>query len=152
MSDPVTFDSVTPRLALPLLFVGQAQKEFTLNEALVRADFALHSTIEAEVATPPVSPVAGQAWLVASAPTGAFAGHAAEIAGFTANGWRFIAPRPGMRVYDRASSIFRHYTDTWQRCVVPATPLGGMTIDAEARETIVELMAKLVSAGILATS
>ena len=152
MSDPITFDSATPRLALPLLFAGQAQKEFTVNEALLRADLALHCTIEGELAVPPANPVAGQAWLVASAPTGAFAGHAAAVAGFTASGWRFIAARPGLRVYDRESACFRHYTVSWQRCVVPATPSGGATIDQEARVAIANLLAKLVSAGILATS
>ena len=152
MSDPITFDSVTPRLALPLLFAGQAQKEFTVNEALLRADLALHCTVEGEVAAPPANPQAGQAWLVAADPTGAFAGHAAAVAGFTANGWRFIAARPGLRVYDKMSLCFRHYTDSWQRCVVPTTPTGGTTIDQEARTAFGNLLAKLVSAGILATS
>ena len=152
MSDPITFDSVTPRLALPLLFAGQAQKEFTVNEALLRTDLALHCTIEGEVAAPPANPLAGQAWLVAAAPTGAFAGHAAAVAGFTANGWRFIAARPGLRIYDKMSLCFRHYTDSWQRSVVPATPTGGTTIDQEARTAFGNLLAKLVSAGILATS
>ena len=152
MSDPITFDSVTPRLALPLLFAGQAQKEFTVNEALLRADLALHCTIEGEVAAPPANPLAGQAWLVAADPTGAFAGHAAAVAGFTANGWRFIAARPGLRVYDKMSLCFRHYTDFWQRCVVPTTPTGGTTIDQEARTAFGNLLAKLVSAGVLAAS
>ena len=131
---------------------GQAQKEFTVNEALLRADLALHCTIEGEVAAPPANPLAGQAWLVATAPTGAFAGHAAAVAGFTANGWRFIAARTGLRVYDKASLCFRHYTDSWQRYVVPATPSGGTTIDKEARTAFGNLLAKLVSAGVLAAS
>ena len=152
MSDPIVFDSATPRLALPLLFAGQAQKEFTVNEALLRADLALHCTIEGELATPPLGPVAGQAWLVAAVPTGDFVGHAKAIAGFTASGWRFIAARTGIRVYDKSAACFRHYTDSWQRSVVPATPSGGTTIDQEARTAIVNLLAKLVSAGILATS
>ena len=152
MSDPITFDSVTPRLALPLLFAGQAQKEFTVNEALLRADLALHCTIEGELATPPVGPVVGQAWLVAANPTGVFFGHGAAIAGFTASGWRFIAAKTGLRIYDKASACFRHYTDSWQRCVVPALPGGGTTIDQEARTAIANLLAKLASAGILAVS
>ena len=152
MSDPITFDDATPRVALPLLFVGQAQKEFTVNEALLRADLALHCTVEGEVAAPATNPVVGLAWLVAPAPTGAFAGHAGAIAGFTASGWRFIGARPGMRIYDKSSACFRHYTDIWQRCVIPATPSGGATIDQEARAAIANLLAKLVVAGILATS
>ena len=152
MSDPVTFNSTTPRLALPLLFAGQAQKEFTVNEALLRADLALHCAVEGEVAAPPPSPLAGQAWLVAASPSGAFAGHALGIAGYTAGGWRFIAPRTGFRVYDKASACFRHYTGAWQRLIVPATPAGGSTIDQEARTAIGNILEKLVSAGVLATS
>ena len=105
--------------------------------------------IEGELAAPPAIP---QAWLVAAAPTGAFVGHAAAVAGYTANGWRFIAARTGLRVYDKQSLCFRHYTDSWQRCVVPATPSGGATIDQEARTAFANLLAELVSAGILATS
>ncbi|MDP3676240.1 MAG: DUF2793 domain-containing protein [Novosphingobium sp.] len=151
MSDPITFDSTTPRLALPLLFAGQSQKEFTVNEALLRTDLVLHCTVEGEVAVPPANPLAGQAWLVGANPTGAFAGHAAAIAGFTSGGWRFVAARTGLRVYDKSSPGFRHYTNAWQRCVAPATPVGGTTIDQEARTAIASIVEKLIAAGILAT-
>jgi hypothetical protein len=134
------------------MLAGQAQKEFTVNEALLRADLALQCTVEGEVAAPPASPVAGQAWLVAAAPTGAFVGHAAAIAGFTPNGWRFIAASTGLRVFDKTAGCFRHFTNAWQHCVVPATATGGITIDQEARSVIANLLTKLVSAGILATS
>ena len=131
---------------------GQAQKEFTVNEALLRTDLALHCTVEGELAAPPVNPVAGQAWLITAPPAGGFAGHAAAIADFSASGWRFIDPRIGLRTYDKSSGCFRHYTDSWQRLVAPAVPSGGVTIDSEARTGIANLITKLVSAGILATS
>ena len=83
---------------------------------------------------------------------GAFAGNAAAIAGFTASGWRFIAARTGLRVYDKSAGCFRLFTDSWQRVVVSTSPTGGATIDQEARTAIGNLLAKLVSAGILATS
>ena len=118
----------------------------------MRADLALHCTVEGEVAVPPANPVVGEAWLVAANPTGAFAGHTAAVAGFTASGWRFIAARPGMQLYDRSSACFRHYTVIWERCVKPATPVGGTIIDQEARSAIVDLVSKLVNAGVLATS
>ena len=152
MSDPIVFETATPRLALPLLFAGQAQKEFTVNEALLRADLALHCTIESEVAAPPSSPLPGQAWLVAANPSGAFAGHTSAIAGYSAGGWRFIAAQAGLRVYDKNSACFRHYTDTWKRCVAPAAPSGGTMIDQEARTAIANVLEKLIAAGILATS
>jgi hypothetical protein len=116
------------------------------------ADLALHCTVEGELTAPPASSLAGEAWLVSATPTGAFAGHAQAIAGYTAGGWRFIAARPGLRVYDRDGACFRHLTDSWQRSVQPATPAGGSTIDQEARSAIVGIIEKLVAAGILATS
>jgi hypothetical protein len=138
-----------PSTAMP---AGQAQMEFTVNEALLLADLALQCTVEGELAAPPASPLAGQAWLVSTSPSGGFSGHALAIAGYTAGGWRFIAARPGLRVYDTAAACFRHFTDSWQRCVRPASPTGGTTIDQEARTTITQILDKLVTAGLLATS
>jgi len=42
MTDPITFDSTSPRFGLPLLFSGQVQKEVYLNEALSRLDGLTH--------------------------------------------------------------------------------------------------------------
>jgi hypothetical protein len=41
MSDPLTFENSSPRFGLPFLYVGQAQKEFYVNEALARHSIAL---------------------------------------------------------------------------------------------------------------
>lgn len=131
---------------------GQAQKEFTVNEALLRADLVLHCAVEGELGAPPPTPLAGQSWLVAANPTGLFAGHGAAIAGFTGGGWRFIAARRGMHVYDKSAACFRVYTDAWQLCVAPPMPVGGTTIDQEARTAINNILEKLVIAGVLAMS
>ena len=152
MSDPIPFEGSTARLALPMLFAGQAQKEFTVNEALLRADIALQCVVEGEAAAPPASPAAGQAWLVADAPSGDFAGHALAIAGWTADGWRFVTPREGFVVFDRTAQCFRKFSGTWERPVAPAGPSGGATIDAEARAAIVSLIEILVAAGVLAST
>ncbi len=62
MSDPIVFETATAKFELPLLFAGQAQKEFFVNEALSRADLLLHCAIEGETAAPPPAPQAGQVW------------------------------------------------------------------------------------------
>lgn len=152
MSEPFTFDSATPRFALPLLFAGQAQKEFFVNEALLRSDLLLHCVVEGEAQTPPSAPTPGQAWLVAAAPQSLFAGQAGAVAGWTGAGWRFIAPREGMQVFDRSARCFRLFFGVWRRIVSPAGPTGGSVVDTEARASVARLLEALVSAGIFAAS
>ena len=150
MSDPIPFEGATARLALPLLFAGQAQKEFTVNEALLRADIAVQCVVEGEADAPPAAPAIGEVWLVGTTPTGDFAEHALGIAGWTADGWRFVAPRDGFVVFDRAAQCFRRFTGIWEKPVAPSSPTGGATIDVEARDALVRILEKLVDAGVFA--
>lgn len=152
MSDPIVFETATARFELPLLFAGQAQKEFFVNEALSRADLLLHCAIEGETAAPPAAPLAGQVWLVATSPTGLFAGRAGSLAGWTGDGWRFVLPHDGLRVFDRGNAAFRLYGGGWRRQIVPIAPSGGAVIDAEARGAIALMLERLMQAGVFATS
>jgi hypothetical protein len=149
MSDPVVFDSTSARFGLPLLFVGQAQKEAYVNEALGRLDGLLFCAIEGETATPPTSPADGQAWLVATGPTGAWTGHAGELALRQAGQWLFVSATDGMRLLNRATGQdMRRAGGLWRTATAPMTPTGGTVIDAEARSTIVALVAALRQAGV----
>ena len=153
MSDPMPFESTTPRFALPLLFAGQAQKEFFVNEALLRTDLLLQCAVEGRVPSPPTAPVAGQAWLVGAPAAGAFAGYEHAIAAWTEGGWRFFAPIAGMRVFDRSLRAFRLFVDgAWRSPGAVAAPAGGGTIDAKARATLTQVLERLAEAGILASS
>ena len=149
MPDPISFTSICPRHALPILFAGQPQKEFYVNEAHARIDALLHAAIEGEVDAPPSSPAAGESWIVGSAPSGSWAGHASELACFTAGTWIFLQPLDGMRVFDRSASQFLLYRGGWSAAASPAEPIGGSTIDTEARLAIAGLTAALTAAGIL---
>ncbi len=149
MPDPISFTSTSPRLALPFLFAGQAQKEFFVNEALARLDALLHPAIEAETNTPPASPVNGQCWLVGTAPTGDWAGRAGQLACRQSGNWLFAAPVTGMRVHDKAASRLVIYDGSWQRTANVAAPTGGTTVDAQARTAIAGLITALGVAGIL---
>jgi hypothetical protein len=149
MTDPVIFESESPRYALPLLFMGQAQKELFVNEALARLDALLHCAIEGEASDPPVAPENGLIWLVAAPATGAWAGHEGELACRHAGNWLFAAPRDGLRVLDLARQQEICFIGTWQVPSAPTTPSGGSTIDSEARSAIAELVTALRTAGIL---
>ena len=153
-------DDMTARWALPLLAPGQAQKEMTHNEALAALDLIVQpAVVAAEVDAPPEGPAEGQCWIVGGAPTGGWAGHAGEIAGWTAGGWRFIAPRQGMTVWVADRRVAARYGTGWTfgeiagetlllggepmlASPAPAIPdpAGGATIDAEARATLAEVL------------
>jgi hypothetical protein len=141
----------TPRLALPLLAMSQAQKEVTHNEALTLIDALIHTAVEAgPVVDPPPEPAAGQCWIVGAGATGDWAEQDNAIALWTAGGWRFIAPREGMsatRLIDGA----RLYFDgaVWAGPATIATPTGGSTIDSEARIALIALILHFEAQGLL---
>lgn len=120
--------------------------------------------------SPPASPAEGQCFIVGSAPTGAWAGHAGAIAGYAAGGWRFVAPVAGMRALDKISGQTATYDGpTWvvgtikgaklelagtqvvgARLAAVADPTGGASVDAEARAAIVAILDRLRSHGLIA--
>ena len=152
MTDPISFPSATPRYSLPLLFSGQAQKEFYVNEAHALADALFHAACEGEAADPPVDPAEGEAWLVASGATGEWAGEDGKLAARQMGNWLFVVPRDGMRLLDRATGQVLLYNGGRQRPAAPVLPGGGSVIDAEARTAIAELISALVDGGVLPSS
>lgn len=142
---------MTPRFALPLLAMAQAQKETTHNEALTLIDALVHAAVEAgPLNEPPGAPVPGQCWLVGGTPTGGWAGRAAAIAIWTAGGWRFSAARAGMAVTRLADGVRLRFDDgLWAEPATIAVPSGGSTIDAEVRSALGVLILLLEAQGLL---
>lgn len=154
MPAPLSFTSASPRFALPLLFPGQAQKEFFVNQAHALTDMLLHPLIEEVAATPPAAPGAtpelGQTWLVGAGATGVWAGQVDALASWQAGVWLFVPPSEGMRVFDRSAGQFVLFrAGGWLRAETPSEPAGGTTTDSEARETLARLIEILRIAGIL---
>lgn len=161
-------DLPTPRLGLPMLEPGQAQKEMTHNEALSRLDIATQPSILAIAATPPASPARGQCWLVADAAQGDWTGHANAVAAWTDGGWRFVAPFEGMRIWRIDMQCHALFTNgewyhgrTYGRLFIEgrqlvgprepnvAEPIGGVTVDAEARAAITAVLQTLRRHGLI---
>jgi hypothetical protein len=149
MTDPLSFSSSTPHHRLPLLFVGQSQKEATVNGAHALIDQLLHPAVEGEVAAPPESAAEGQTWLVSAGASGPFAGHDQALAWSSNGTWLFTEARAGMRVFDRATGQFLLFADGWRREPSLADPVGGTNVDAEARAAIVAILHLLRRTGIL---
>lgn len=165
-------DTQTDRFALPLLQPGQAQKEMFHNAALAALDLAVQPAVEAiGLDTPPTAPEPGRSWIIGPAPTGAWSGKAHQLAGWSASGWRFVAPVEGMAAWVIADALTARYragawalgeeraahlaiggeTVVGPRQAAIADPSGGAAIDAEARAAIAALLAALRAHGLIAT-
>jgi len=59
---------------------------------------------------PPGSPTVGDAYLIDTAPTGAWASNAKYLTVYTARGWVFIAPLIGMQVFVEDVERYYHYS------------------------------------------
>lgn len=162
--------SATPRLQLPFLFVGQAQKEFTHNEALQTLDLVVACTVQGPPQSdPPSAPQLGTCYIVGTAAAAAWAGRDRCIAGWSTGGWRFIAPQEGMSAYEAVSGIsYLFRAGEWEAGIVRAgsleiggqkvvgarapaiaNPTGGGTVDIEARVALEALLATLREHGLI---
>lgn len=166
--------TTTTRFALPLLHAGQAQKEMFHNEAVVGIDVLLHPDVQGVgIDVPPATPELGQAWVVGTAPSGDWAGHANEIACWTDGGWRFAVPRTGMAVWvESLAQPARYHAGTgWQIGVIAArrvevdgvqvigargaavaTPAGGAIVDEQARSAITGILDALRAHGLIGSA
>jgi len=163
--------SSSPRLALPFLSVGQAQKEFSHNEALQTLDLLVAGAIEeAPRTSPPSTPALGASYIVAEDATDAWAGKSQCVTGWTSGGWRFIEPVEGMRMYVRSTGTWAAFRNgAWEmgqiraaavvigdeqvvgsRAAAIASPSGGVTIDGEARAAIDAILEALRQHGLIA--
>lgn len=70
------------------------------------------STVVAEQNAPPGSPTYGDAYIVGSAPSGAWVGHATDVAVYTRRGWVFAVPRIGMTVYNQATGSNQQFDES----------------------------------------
>jgi hypothetical protein len=147
-------ETATPRYLLPNLFVAQAQKEITHNEALTRIDALLHPVVEGSATNPPALTAAdaGKCWLVGAGASGAWAGKSDHIACWIGAGWRYISPREGLSIFYLPHQAYARFTASqWRFAAQIGDPAGGAVVDSEARFAIAALLAELRATGALRT-
>ena len=155
---------------LPFLAAGQAQKEVVHNEAVQLLDLIVAAAVEDEpLAVPPANPQVGAIYIVAPGATGEWSGKDLSLAGYTAGGWRFVAPREGTLAYIVSRSVWAVFrAGSWEigamrgdslmiggqqvvgaRAAAIASPTGGNVMDAEARTTIGQILSALRTHGLI---
>lgn len=88
----------TPILDMDELAAAQSQPEVIVNAALRTLEAAMQISALGFQNAPPGSPAEGDRYLVGDTPTGAWTGHAQEVA-YYSGGWQFLQPLPGWRAY-----------------------------------------------------
>jgi hypothetical protein len=123
--------TTTPVLGIDDLVAGQAIPETTVNqnERRIEQGGQYFNVKDKDLAAPPGSPAAGDAYIVAASPTGAWAGQAGKIAYYQAGtGWLFITPRTGFRAYVQDEDAdYRYVSGAWGM----ASTTGGATLDTD---------------------
>ncbi len=150
MPEPIAYPSTTPIFGLPLLFTGQSQKEFFVNRALSIVDALLQQAVVASIGTPPATAAEGDCYRVTHSAGGAWLGREDHLAVLIGGAWHFVLPDEGTTVFDRAAEHRLVFRDGWKSYSLSSTVAGGSIVDAEARETLAELIDVLGQLGILA--
>lgn len=151
---------------------GQSQKELFHNEALQRLDTIVAAAVEeAPRNDPPATPLSGQCFIVGTAPTGEWAGHASALAAFSEAGWRFVEPVEGLQAWVKSAAIpATFHAGAWElgalrgerlmiggvqvvgaRSAAIPNATGGSTIDTEARAAIAAMLSALRAHGLIET-
>ena len=114
--------STSPVFGLPYITESQASPEVTHNAALNMLQILAARFVQATQNTPPGSPAEGQAWIVGTVPTGAWVGHANQLAGWFGGAWLFVpgvdslgsviamgAAQSGLRVWDIGAAVTKRW-------------------------------------------
>lgn len=111
----------TPKLSLPLLAAGQAQKHIPVNEALSRLDALFMLSVSGRsTVTPPASPSEGDRWIVPAGAVGAWAGAEQRVAVWINGGWDYVDPLVGWRCWVEDEGIEVLFdSGVWSPLIVP---------------------------------
>ena len=112
---------ISPHLLLPFILAAQAQKHVTHNEAIRLLDAIVQlSVLDRDQTAPPVSPIDGDRYIVASGATGFWAGWDLNVATWIDGVWMRLVPRPGWLAWIADETVAAVWTGTiWKLIGVP---------------------------------
>ena len=152
MAQSLSFPSTSVNLELPLLFAGQAQKEFVLNHALAALDSFATGVVKDVRSEPAGDEKNGQCFLVSGQATGSWIDRHDNIALRVGDGWHFVAPQDGMTVFDQERQLRLVYNSGWLAPASLALPAGGTVVDIAARAANTQLVEILRDVSVLPPS
>jgi hypothetical protein len=82
-----------------------------MNANMNLFDTVIHMAVKQVLSIPPTSPTAGDRYIVGASPTGAFIGHANEIAVRRNSTWAFYTPKAGWRVVVTTAAEVNRYRE-----------------------------------------
>lgn len=158
----------TPRLALPLIAAGQAQKDVTHNEAVLALDRLVALVVTSRsLLLPPSVPQLGACFIVPAAGAVAWGHPAGTLLHWQGAAWLAETPRDGQIALLADEGLMLIHCGSWRdqwpiaglvvsgRTVLAVPPVnlvaptGGAIIDSEARAVLAALLAALQQQGII---
>lgn len=109
----------------------------------------MHCLVCGEASSPPENALENDAWIVGADASGDWSGRDGAIALSRGSGWAFVIPRDGLRVFDASRGAEMLFFGLWRKASLPVEPLGGTSVDGEARTAINDLVSALQALGIL---
>ncbi|MBL8580930.1 MAG: DUF2793 domain-containing protein [Rhizobiaceae bacterium] len=125
----------SPNLRLPYILPSQAQKHVTHNEAIRILDGLVQlAVLDRDLASPPDSPGQGDRYVVAAPGSGAWTGHATEIAMWQDGAWAFAVPLEGWLAWiaDEAALTVFDGADWVAAAVASVNPVAMVGINTTA--------------------
>lgn len=120
-------------LQIPEIIESQASKYITHNTGVRRLRILAQLTVlDRDLTTPPTSPTAGDAYIVATSATGDWAGNDGAVAYWTGPAWEILTPGEGWMSWVADEDVPVVYTGTaWEVLSLPQTsPISGWVAGA----------------------
>ena len=113
--------TVSPRLNLPLISSGQAQKHITYNEAILTLDLLVQLRVKKQTNAPPDDAGLGDVFIVQAPAQGAWTGRDLHIAIMRETGWEFFVPDTGFHAFIEDERAFYLFTQDggWEAYAAP---------------------------------